>query len=256
MDNPVATAAALSQELGDLLQDVSYVRDIEHGLKEPEAKRARVRPERVAFDWNYSIKPEDVLGAVDKLIAKVKVMYDEVADLKGDDVTFDNVVKKLDYIDNVSATEYYPLLACNHFAVSAEHTKIAADASKKWNAFEVSMNMRKDIFDVLMDLHRKMESVTVDAESRRYLDKMIFDGKRIGLHLSDAERGQIEEIAKELGQLKIKFRRNLDESDTVLYFTPEELDGTPEVTLNTMEKFRRRMGSTRSPCTTPTFDPS
>jgi hypothetical protein len=40
--------------------------------------------------------------------------------------------------------------------------------------------MRKDIFDVLMDLHRKMESVTVDAESRRYLDKMIFDGKRIG----------------------------------------------------------------------------
>jgi hypothetical protein len=93
MDNPVATAAALSQELGDLLQDVSYVRDIEHGLKEPEAKRARVRPEGVAFDWNYSIKPEDVLGAVDKLIAKVKVMYDEVADLKGDDVTFDNVVK-------------------------------------------------------------------------------------------------------------------------------------------------------------------
>ena len=56
--------------------------------------------------------------------------------------------------------------------------------------------------------------------------------------MSDSERGKIEEIAKELGQLKIKFRRNLDESDTVLYFTAEELDGTPEVTLNTMEKVR------------------
>jgi hypothetical protein len=58
-------------------------------------------------------------------------------------------VQKLDYIDNVSATEYYPLLACNHFAVSAEHTKIAADASKKWNAFEVSMKLVRFLDTIL-----------------------------------------------------------------------------------------------------------
>ncbi|CAG0915996.1 unnamed protein product [Notodromas monacha] len=196
----------------------------------------KVKPEGVYFDWEYNLSPDKMEAVLDDLMARVRAKYDEVAKVKPEEANQDNVLKALDDIDNLAGMEYYPIMAANHFAVSPGHTKVSAECAKKWNDFEVEMSMRRDIFDVLVAFNAKLDKLVLSPEAKRFLEKLIFDGKRHGLHLVQEDRDKMEKLQKELAKLKLDFRRNLDENDTVMHLKKEELDGVPAVTLDTMEK--------------------
>merc|ERR1719354_1543396 len=94
--------------------------------------------------------------------------------------------------------------------------------------------MRKDIFDNLVAFSGTGEAANLKPELKRYLDKMIIEGKRNGLNLAEEEREKI--IKKRISELGVNFNKNLNEDTSHAFFTKEELLGVPEDLVNSLEK--------------------
>lgn len=63
---------------------------------------------------------------------------------------------------------------------------------------------------------------------KRFVDRTIVEGRRNGLHLSEAQRDEMKAVMKRMTQLATEFGSNLGEDTTSLEFNKEELKGVPE----------------------------
>lgn len=90
--------------------------------------------------------------------------------------------------------------------------------------FTISLfhSMRQDVFDVLLEFQTMFES-ELKPEAKRFLERMIKNGRRNGLHLPKETQDRIKEIKKRLSTLGIDFDKNLNDENTQLYFALEEL---------------------------------
>ncbi|VDP37276.1 unnamed protein product [Schistosoma margrebowiei] len=103
--------------------------------------------------------------------------------------------------------------------------------SSKPDTFE----MRKDVFEKFVSVQKNIDSSFSD-EYRRYVDRKVQLGRRNGLHLDDDKRKLIEALNKEENQLCIDFQRALNEENTLLEFTDEELTGCPADFIDGLKK--------------------
>lgn len=53
------------------------------------------------------------------------------------------------------------------------------------------------------------------------------DYERLGLNLSKETRERVEQLKTAIGENCIRFQQNLNEENTMLYFTEDELAGMP-----------------------------
>ena len=97
--------------------------------------------------------------------------------------------------------------------------------------------MRKDIYDKLVAYKENGSAQdNLIPEYQRCLDRLIHNGRRNGLHLSEDTREKVKAIKKQVSELTLQFSKNLGEENTVLLFTAEELDGMVPSFLEGLEK--------------------
>lgn len=58
----------------------------------------------------------------------------------------------------------------------------------------------------------------------------------LGLHLDEAKREEVKHLRTKISDLGAIFSSNLNEENTVLEFTRDELEGVPEDLVNSFEK--------------------
>lgn len=188
--------------------------------------------EGISFKWGMN--KDEIKKEAAELIEKSKKVYDAVGGLDAANATYDNVVKVL----ADKQTEYdvrrnvvdFP----QHVSSDKETRAASTDADKVLSDFEVEMSMRQDVFNNLVACLEK--GGEMPAEGKRYLERLIKYGKRNGLHLSSEIQDQIKTIKKRMSDLSIDFNKNLNEENTILEFTKEELDGLPEDFISSLEK--------------------
>lgn len=97
--------------------------------------------------------------------------------------------------------------------------------------------MREDVFKLVDAVFQKKDTLNLDPESLRFLEKERKSYIRNGLGLEvGSQRDRFKEIKKRLSQIQIEFQKNLNEENGALYFTNEELDGVPADLIDTWEK--------------------
>lgn len=94
--------------------------------------------------------------------------------------------------------------------------------------------MRVDVYRAVQAFHDKGEKIP--AESQRFVDRLLREFKRNGLHLSEEKRDEIKKIKERMSEIEIKFNKNLGEENTILLFTKEELEGLTDDFLTGLEK--------------------
>ncbi|XP_047472872.1 thimet oligopeptidase-like [Penaeus chinensis] len=188
------------------------------------------------------VTPDDIEKQTDALISQQRASYDAVGSLPLDTVSYDNVIKKLADLMNERSTFGSPLDFPQHAATDKAVREASSKAEQKLEEFDVEMSMRKDIFDRVVAFKENVGVEGMSSEQKRLVDKLILHGRRNGLHLSSEIQDQVKSIKKRMSELSIKFQRNLNEDNTKLFFTREELAGMPDDFINELAQVNQRTG--------------
>lgn len=188
----------------------------------------------VRISWDLDVEPEELISKADELIAKCRTVYDQVGAIKDEDVKYENVLKVLADVECEYTAERYLLDFPQQVSVSKALRDASTEADRRLQAFDVEISMRQDVFDKLLILEKKQEKL--QPEANRFLERLIKLGKRNGLHLPQDVQKEMKTLKSRMNDLCIQFNKNLNEENTVLEFTDEELEGLTDDFINSLAK--------------------
>ncbi|XP_060765016.1 neurolysin, mitochondrial [Neoarius graeffei] len=186
-------------------------------------------------ELRWDLRPEQIRQRTEKLMQRIKHAYDSVAVVDVEKVCYENTLQvlaeaKLDY-----AASRHMLDFPQYVSPCKDVRSASTEANKRLSEFDVEMSMRSDVFHRLVALQER-RCTDLFPESRRFLERLIKLGRRNGLHLSADVQKEIKKLSKRISELSIDFNRNVNEENTVLMFSAEELDGLAESYLNSLER--------------------
>jgi peptidyl-dipeptidase Dcp len=173
------------------------------------------------------IRPEHFVPAYDRALAEHTA---EMA-IAGDPQppSFDNVVLALEksgrLLTKVEGVFYNLTSAATNEALQAIEMELAPRLSAHWSA----ISMHPVLFARLDEVYQKRESLGLDAESLRVLERYHLDFVRAGAQLKGEARDRLAAIAQRLAVLGTQFSQNVlgDEEDWTLPLTEAQMAGVP-----------------------------
>ncbi|XP_058268284.1 neurolysin, mitochondrial isoform X1 [Hemibagrus wyckioides] len=186
-------------------------------------------------ELRWDLSPEQIRQRTEKLIQRISHAYDSVAAVDVDKVCYENTLQvlaeaKLDY-----AASRHMLDFPQYVSPCKDVRSASTEADKRLSEFDVEMSMRSDVFHRLVSLQERWCN-DLFPESRRFMERLIKVGRRNGLHLSAEVQEEIKKLSKRISELSIDFNRNVNEENTALMFSSEELGGLAESYLNNVER--------------------
>jgi len=159
----------------------------------------------------------------DDLLADGKKVLDQIAALPKEQVSWASTFKAFIDMEGKMST----LSSSVTFPSNASVDKSIRDASnagkKDLSNFSIDTYMREDVFLVLKSFAEKGEKL--ERIEQRLVDRVLRDFVRNGLELPPEQREKLKDIKKEMTSLCVTANANMNEENTKLLFTKEELKG-------------------------------
>ncbi|KAL1748030.1 hypothetical protein HDZ31DRAFT_30711 [Schizophyllum fasciatum] len=199
---------------------------------------ANLTPPQPPPQWTHSA--EDIMRLTKEAIEVNRAHQDKVAALAEADCNFDSVFRALADAETKFDAVTEPLCFYQNVSPSKELRDASNDAEGLCRDFGVTSSMRLDVFKAKAAAEKNLKSSgqydNLSPEDKRLVDKMILDGKRAGLALSDDKRDALMSLKKELSQTCLQFSKNFNEENEIISFTEEELKGVPKDVISGYKK--------------------
>ncbi|XP_021457887.2 neurolysin, mitochondrial isoform X1 [Oncorhynchus mykiss] len=187
----------------------------------------------------WDLTPDQIKNMTESLVQRIKQVYDDIGSLDVEQVSIKNTLKALANAKLEYAAQRHVLDFPQYVSACKEVRSASTEADKKLSDFDVETSMREDVFHRVIALQEKqLDNLT--PEAKRFLDRLITLGKRNGLHLSKDIQEEVKRLSKLINELSIDFNQNLNEENTYLIFSENELSGLADSYLNGLEKTEDR----------------
>ncbi|MCL7713789.1 M3 family metallopeptidase [Stenotrophomonas mori] len=142
--------------------------------------------------------------------------------------TFDNTLIALEKSGGIldrATTVFFSLIGAD---TNDARRKLQADYSARFAAHSDAVNLNGKLFERIQALHEKRDTLGLDAEGLRLVEKYHDNFVRAGAQLSDADKATLKEINAELANLGTRFSQNVQAEVNAAYIVVDsaaELDG-------------------------------
>ena len=184
----------------------------------------------------YRLPPFDRIDDAHYRPAFERGMAEQIEEIEAiaaqsDPPTFENTIVPLErsgrLLDRVASVFFSLASAHTNDAVN----EIRNEMAPRLAAHTDAILLNADLFARVRTLHERRDSLALDAEARRLVERYHVDFVRAGARLSASEKERMQEINAELAALSSRFTQNvLDEVNAaaVVVETEEELAGLSE----------------------------
>lgn len=157
---------------------------------------------------------------------------DALASTPRHDRTFHSIVEPLAVKSAQCDRTLEPALFLQYVSTDKDIRDASVEADKAVQAWGVDMIGREDVYEAVLDAQKhaaeSANSVKLNPEEQRLLDRVVLERKRNGLGLEKHKREQYQQLKKRIMELEVEFQRACNEEKGFLLFTKEELEGVPE----------------------------
>ncbi|PKV52689.1 peptidyl-dipeptidase Dcp [Aquimarina sp. MAR_2010_214] len=176
------------------------------------------------------IKSDHFLPAIKNGISIAKKQVDAIV-TNSDQPSFSNTIEALEYYGELLDRVTSVFFNLNSAETNEEIQKIAQEASPLLSEFSNDIALNLDLFKRIEIVYKQKESLDLNPEQSRLLEKRYKSFSRNGANLPDEKKEKLREIDKELSTLSLKFGENvLAETNKFEMLLTDESDvsGLPE----------------------------
>ena len=181
-------------------------------------------------DWIYWDSSADkLLSHTNKIINESKKTYNEIANLSGKMICYENIVNRLQD-ETAKMNIFYSMVSfLQYVSTNDDIINASMKCDMLLNNYFIELWNRKDVYNIINIFYKKINNSDKFKkeypEDYRYISRVIRDFKRYGMELNDYEKDKLKNISEKISDLEIIFSKNLNSVDTILLFTKNELEG-------------------------------
>ena len=166
--------------------------------------------------------PGEITILSDEARETVNESLNAIAAIPADDRTFENTVVAFDSVITDYDDTMEPLILMGDLSPDPEISAEGMNALTSYNIYFPDIYRRQDLYDVLVSVNDSVPSTPV--EQRLY--KIIIDKfEHNGLGLPEENLSRVSEMSAELSALETEYNYNLNNDNSTIVFTKEELEG-------------------------------
>ncbi|MFW9794220.1 MAG: M3 family metallopeptidase, partial [Candidatus Thorarchaeota archaeon] len=182
-------------------------------------------------DW--TIEPTKLRSTADEAIEDAKKKLKELSDIPTGEESLETL-QRFEEILAASEEILGQLRFLKYISTNKEQRDVADDVEK--DSFKLFNEIwgRKDLYDVLARLEPLMDSL--EPEEKTLLDKVLKEFRHRGAALDDDRRREFLEVANNISVLESEFSRVINEVNTKIPCSVDELDGIPPAVYENLER--------------------
>ena len=198
-------------------------------------KTKQGNPFLAEFNTPFQVPPFDIIDTTHFIPAFMAGIEEEKAEIDAiinnpEEPIFENTIVPYDQAGEIirRADVFYSLNSAN---TNPTMQKIARELNPIMSAHYNEINLNQELFKRIKSVYEKRESLGLDKEQLRVVEKYYRDFERNGAALPEEQREELKKINEKLSMLSLEFGENLlaETNDYKLVIDNEsDLEGLPE----------------------------
>ncbi|KAJ0972381.1 hypothetical protein J5N97_020340 [Dioscorea zingiberensis] len=180
------------------------------------------------------LSASEIHKLTDHIISKSKEIYDLVASVPIEKVTYLNVIAPIAELEAYQFPLVQSCLYPKMVSTSDDVRKASAYAEKKLDSHFLMSRKREDVYRVIKAFVERGEKL--DLESKYFVQSLVKDFERNGANLTLTKKEELERLTSQIDELAFQYIRNLNGDNSFLLFHGSELDGMPQEFIKSLEE--------------------